>query len=95
MAGEKVRDEGSVLTNPYSARDFKAMMRHVGADPERAAVLAPEAVRHAENACACCRTVARCHEWLARGRTGDEPGSFCPNVPTFEALAHLVPAKGE
>lgn len=95
MAVDKLADERSALTNPDSARDFRVMMRHVGADPERAAVLAPEAVRHAENACACCRTVARCHAWLANGRTGDRPEAFCPNVPTFEALAHLAPSKGE
>ncbi len=95
MAGEAKAEVPLARTNPDSARDFRQMMRHVGADPQAAAELAPDAVRNAENACACCRTVARCHEWLARGRTGDTPEAFCPNVPTFEALARLVPAEND
>lgn len=95
MGVDELPDEPRALTNPDSERDFRLMMRHVGADPVAAAERAPEAVRHAANACACCRTVARCHEWLARGRTGDRAESFCPNVPVFEALAHLAPAGDE
>jgi len=82
-----------VLTNPDAARDVRLMMRHFGVDPQQVALAAPAAALHAEHACACCRTVARCHEWLANGRTGDEPADFCPNAATFEALAKLAPAR--
>lgn len=84
---------GPALTNPDAARDVRLMMRHFGVDPEHVALGAPTAARHAEQACACCRTVARCHEWLANGRTGDEPAEFCPNAATFEALAKLPSAR--
>ena len=79
-------------TNPDSARDVRLMMRHFGVDPDRLARTAPTAARHAEQACACCLTVARCHAWLKNGRTGDEPAEFCPNAHTFEALAKAAPA---
>lgn len=93
MSRTKAPEEGSARTNPDSARDVRLMMRHFGADPDVVAERSPEAARNAEQACACCQTVARCHAWLANGRTGDEPEAFCPNVPTFEALARLGPDK--
>lgn len=82
---------GPAHTNPDSSRDVRLMMRHFGVDAEDLARSAPTAARNAEQACACCRTVARCHDWLANGRTGDEPAEFCPNAFTFEALAKLAP----
>jgi hypothetical protein len=83
------RWQGPVLTNRDSARDVRAMMAHVGVDPDLVAAMAPQAARYAERACASCRTVARCHAWMDNGRTGDEPGLFCSNFSTFRALARL------
>lgn len=93
MMASDERDAGRAHTNPDSARDVRLMMEHLGADPEQVEAVAPEAMRHAEQACACCPSVARCHRWLEAGGAGDEPEAFCPNVPTFEALAHLAPVK--
>jgi hypothetical protein len=41
----------------------------------------------AENACAHCETLGRCHHWMHEGGRGDSPQLFCPNVDLFKELA--------
>ncbi|NQV84780.1 MAG: hypothetical protein HQ494_13280 [Rhodospirillales bacterium] len=71
-----------------SLRRRVAMMAHIGLDPGIAigeSLRIKAIMRVTRRRCAACPNEGYCERWLAGEVEG--PNTFCPNAPTFEALA--------
>ena len=80
---------GSVR-NRDGERDVQRMMAHFGLDPKTIPLACRPALQDVRRTCACCTTVARCHDWFENGRRRDAARLFCPNADTFDAMARTV-----
>ena len=63
------------------------MMAGYGLAPEDLRDRMPGVMRDIEVICARCRSKGRCASELAGGSAAAHAHQFCPNAPTFEALA--------
>jgi hypothetical protein len=91
------RRRAEAVLSGVSARDqvhhdMLRMMWHFSADPGRVPPRFRDALRAAEQVCADCLVVARCHRWFRGRLSSDTPRLFCPNAELYEDIADSQPA---